>query len=150
MVADPCFVAPVDGDYHLKSLGWRWDVTREEWTFDRETSRCIDAGNPGSPLGAEPLSVPADPNNEYGQNLRINMGAYGGTAEASMPPHGWALAADLNNDGIVNFCDLACGGPDWLKTAPQLPCDINRTGAAGPPDLDLLADDWLKKTTWRD
>jgi len=150
MVADPCFVAPADGDYHLKSLGWRWDATGEEWTFDRETSRCIDAGNPGSPLGAEPLSVPADPNNDYGHNLRINMGAYGGTAEASMPPYGWALAADLNNDGIVNFCDLACGGPDWLKTAPQLPCDINRTGAVGPPDLALLADDWLRKTTWED
>ena len=135
IVADPCFVAPAEGDYHLKSLGWRWDAEREEWTFDRVTSLCIDAGNPGSPLGAEPLSVPA---------------AYGGAAEASMPPYGWALAADLNNDGIVNFCDLACGGPDWLKTAPQLPCDINRTGAAGPPDLDLLADDWLRKTTWGD
>jgi len=57
--ADPCFVRPgywedddswVHGDYHLKSLGWRWDTVYEEWTFDRVTSRCIDAGNPGSPL----------------------------------------------------------------------------------------------------
>jgi len=68
--ADPCFVRPgywedddswVDGDYHLKSFAWRWDAAREEWTFDRVTSRCIDAGNPGSPLLDEPLSVPDDP-----------------------------------------------------------------------------------------
>ena len=59
------------------------------WTYDNITSRCIDAGDPASPLGDEPMSVPRDPNNEYGINLRINMGAYGGTAQASIPPHDW-------------------------------------------------------------
>ncbi|MCJ7729963.1 MAG: right-handed parallel beta-helix repeat-containing protein, partial [Sedimentisphaerales bacterium] len=64
--ADPCFVSagywanpndpniPADpnnanaiwiqGDYHLKSQGWRWNSQRREWDFDRITSRAIDAG----------------------------------------------------------------------------------------------------------
>jgi predicted outer membrane repeat protein len=158
ITADPCFAAPghwddddpwVNGDYHLKSFGWRWDPARAQWTFDRVTSRCIDAGNPGSPLGAELLFVPEDPNNEWGENLRINMGAYGGTAQASIPPYDWALLADLNNDGAVDWLDFVCTGCDWLKTAPYQPCDLNRNGDVNPADLDLFADDWLKTTIWR-
>jgi len=146
---DPCFVDPEGDDYHLKSTGWRWDRRYEEWTFDRVTSRCIDAGNPGSPLLDEPLSVPDDPNNEYAENIRINMGAYGGTAEASLPPIGWSLLADINNDGIVNFCDFACAGADWNVNAPHTPGDLDRNKGIAPPDLSLLADDWLTETSWR-
>jgi len=156
--ADPCFLAPghwdndlwVNGDYHLKSLGWRWDAARAQWTFDRVTSRCIDAGNPGSPLADEPLTIPDDPNNDWGCNLRIDMGAYGGTAEASIPPYDWAILADLNNDGAVDWLDFVCTGSDWLKTAPNQPCDLNRNGDVNPADLDLFADDWLKTTIWRE
>ncbi|MHC4361042.1 MAG: right-handed parallel beta-helix repeat-containing protein, partial [Planctomycetota bacterium] len=108
-VIDPCispyrknrFWADTDNDYHLKSEGWSWDIKRNRWTYDDVTSRCIDAGNPGCPLGNEPMSVPDDPNNIWGENIRINMGAYGGTAEASIPPYDWTLLADLTNDGIV-------------------------------------------------
>jgi parallel beta-helix repeat protein len=88
---DPLFVDPVNGDYHLKSEGWRWNTSSGSWTWDDVTSRCIDAGDPDLPLGDEPMSVPRDPTNEYGANRRINMGAYGGTAQASMPPLGWVL-----------------------------------------------------------
>ena len=42
-----------------------------------------------------------------GTNLRINMEAYGGTAEASMPPYDWALLSDITNDGTVDFVDFA-------------------------------------------
>jgi len=155
--ADPCFVRPayydnggswIDGDYHLKSFGWRWNTVHEEWTFDRVTSRCIDAGNPGSPLLDEPLTIPDDPDNDYAQNLRINMGAYGGTAQASMPPYDWALLADINNDGVVDFCDLAYVGMDWGLGEAQQPGDFDRNSGVGPTDLDLLADDWLKSTLW--
>jgi hypothetical protein len=63
----------VDGDYHLKSRAGRWDWVSGSWVTDDVTSPCIDAGDRGVPVGDEP-----QPNGG-----RINMGAYGGTAEAS-------------------------------------------------------------------
>jgi hypothetical protein len=64
----------VEGDYHLKSQGGRWDPKSQTWVKDDVTSPCIDTGDPNSPTGDEP-----EPNGG-----RINMGAYGGTPEASM------------------------------------------------------------------
>jgi hypothetical protein len=60
-------------DYHLKSQAGRWDPVGKSWVIDDVTSPCIDAGDPNRPVGDEP-----EPNGG-----RINMGAYGGTAEAS-------------------------------------------------------------------
>jgi L-ascorbate metabolism protein UlaG (beta-lactamase superfamily) len=68
----------IDGDYHLKSEAGRWDPVSESWIVDDVTSPCIDAGDPNSPVGDEP-----EPNGGI-----INMGAYGGTAEASKSPGG--------------------------------------------------------------
>lgn len=92
---NPLFVDAANGDYHLKSQGWRWNESNESWTWDEITSPCIDAGDPCSPLGDEPMSIPRDPNNLFGINKVINMGAYGGTPQASMPPLGWI---PLNTD----------------------------------------------------
>ncbi len=72
----------VDGDYHLKSQAGRWDPVSESWVIDDVTSPCIDAGDPNSPVGDEP-----EPNGG-----RINMGAYGGTAEASKSYSPWWFA----------------------------------------------------------
>ncbi len=146
--ADPCFVDADANDYHLKSEGWRWDVRRKVWTWDDVTSRCIDAGNPGSPLGDELLFVPDDPENIWGQNLRIHMGAIGGTAEASIPPYDWALLADLTNDGLVDLVDFAYQAADWLNSADQQPGDLNRDSLVDVFDLALLVEDWLEQTTW--
>jgi hypothetical protein len=112
------------------------------------TSRCIDAGSPGYSLGAEPLAVPADPINEYTINLRVNMGAYGGTAEASMAPLDWAVLSDVNNDGISNLPDFAYMAASWLTSGNNLPCDFNRDKDVDIDDLVLLAEDFLKQTTW--
>jgi len=148
--ADPCFVDPNNGDYHLKSEGWRWDVQRKVWTWDDVTSRCIDAGNPGTPLGEELLSVPYDPNNDWGQNLRINMGAYGGTAEASMPPYDWTLLADLTNDGIVDLVDFGHLAKNWLISSSELPGDLDKNGTVDILDFALLAQDWFEDTSWHE
>jgi len=145
---DPCFADPCDGDFHLKSQGWRWDKGRQVWTWDDVTSRCIDAGNSGSPLSDELLTIPSDPTNEYGQNIRINMGAYGGTAQASMPPYDWALLADLTNDGIVNLIDFATQADDWLQSDTAQFGDLDRDGTVSFTDLLLTAQDWLKQTIW--
>ena len=64
----------VEGDYHLQSQAGRWDPVSRTWVQDAATSLCIDAGNPDSDWTAE-----LQPNGG-----RINMGAYGGTPEASM------------------------------------------------------------------
>ena len=66
----------IEGDYHLKSEAGRWDPNSQSWVLDNVTSPCIDAGDPNMPVGDEP-----DPNGG-----RINISAYGGTAEASKSP----------------------------------------------------------------
>jgi internalin A len=89
MSLDPLFVLPghwedpaepnalwIPGDYHLMSTVGRWDPTSQSWVIDAVTSLCIDAGDPNSTVGDEP-----SPNGG-----RINMGAFGGTAEASKSP----------------------------------------------------------------
>jgi hypothetical protein len=141
---DPLFVDPENGDYHLKSAGWRWDIELQRWHYDEITSPCIDAGNPGSPLDGELLDMPEGPSNLWGTNLRINMGCYGGTAEASIPPHGWSLLADMNNDGLVNSMDFAVQARSWMKTESWQPGDLDRNGIVNTADLALLTEDWLK------
>ncbi len=74
---DPLFANPSNDDYHLKSQAGRWNPntqTCQTWVIDDITSPCIDAGDPGTPIGLEPL-----PNGGI-----INMGAFGGTPQASI------------------------------------------------------------------
>lgn len=80
---DPLFADPENGDFHLRSEGGRWDADRGRWVHDVATSPCIDAGDPEWPLGAEPLTAPNAPAGTPATNTRINLGVYGGTAEAS-------------------------------------------------------------------
>lgn len=75
----------VAGDYHLKSQGWRWSSKAAAWVSDEVTSPCIDAGDPASALVGELLTSPINPAVAV-VNTRIDMGAYGGTAEASLAP----------------------------------------------------------------
>jgi len=79
---DPYSIVWIHGDYHLKSEAGRWssassvrlDPNSDSWMLDDVTSPCIDRGDPNSSVGDEPM-----PNGGI-----INMGAYGGTREASM------------------------------------------------------------------
>jgi Peptidase C10 family/Spi protease inhibitor/Carboxypeptidase regulatory-like domain/Disaggregatase related/Right handed beta helix region len=73
MDADPYFADPSRYDYHLKSQVGRYDPVSRGWVLDTVTSPCIDAGDTATPIGVEPL-----PNGGV-----VNMGAYGGTTEAS-------------------------------------------------------------------
>ena len=80
MNADPYFADPSRHDYHLKSQSGRWDPSSQSWIHDTVTSPCIDAGDTSTPIGLEPL-----PNGGI-----VNMGTYGGTAEASKSHFGSA------------------------------------------------------------
>ena len=70
---DPMFAGTANGDYHLMSQSGRWDPTNQSWIQDSVSSPCIDAGDPNGDFSLEP-----EPNGSI-----INMGAYGGTAQAS-------------------------------------------------------------------
>lgn len=74
--SDPLFADAGNDDYHLKSQAGRWNPDTNEWVTDGSTSPCIDAGDPNSDWTAE----------LWPHGKRINMGAYGGTPEASMSP----------------------------------------------------------------
>jgi hypothetical protein len=111
--ADPCFAQwgnwQVPGDYHLKSQAGRWDPNTQNWVRDRVTSICIDAGDPNTSIGWEPF-----PNGG-----RINMGASGGTREASKSYFGRPvcrkpIAGDINGDCRVDFKDVAILALHWL------------------------------------
>jgi len=147
MDTDPRFAELNRGNYHLRSEAWRWDTHRRAWTWDDVTSLCIDAGNPGSPLAGEPLAIPVDPTSKWGQNLRINMGAYGGTLEASIAPDNWVLLADLTNDGILDVTDFAIFSQGWSSREPGEPGDVNRNMRVDYIDLSLLASDWLARAS---
>jgi len=124
---DPCFVDPghwdpngtpadanddfwVNGDYHLKSQAGRWDPNTHSWVLDNVTSPCIDAGDWMTPIGLEPF-----PNGG-----RVNMGAYGGTEQASKsyfgkPPCQTIIAGDINGDCIVDLKDFSIMALHWLE-----------------------------------
>jgi parallel beta-helix repeat protein len=132
---DPCFADPNSGDYHLKSEAGRWDANEGRWAKDDVTSPCIDAGDPNSDWTAE----------LWPHGKRVNMGAFGGTPQASMSLSTAGNVADINDDDAVNGRDLRIFMDMWLIQAMLLAEDINRDGAVNLPDLALLAEQWL----WR-
>jgi predicted outer membrane repeat protein len=134
--ADPCFADANNGDYHLKSQAGRWDPNSQSWVLDDVTSPCIDAGNPGCPLGDEPN----DPN-----NVRINMGAYGGMDEASKSPAYWRSIADITNDWIVDSNDLKVFVSYWLQTGVCIPSDFDRSRYVDFNDFAILGGQWRQK-----
>lgn len=145
---------PAGSDYHLKSKGYRWHVHTEQWVWDSVNSRCIDAGMPGMSLGDELLAVEEDPDNALSGNLRINMGAYGGTAQASLGHYSrtttWSRLCDATNDGIVDFSDFTVLAEDFglENTGATFPADFDRDGKVGLSDIVKFAQDWLEATTW--
>ncbi len=101
--ADPMFVDAAGGDYHLGPI-----------------SPCIDAGDPVSDYSNEPL-----PNGG-----RINMGAYGNTAEATCTP------GDIDGDGEITLDDLVLVYDGLGTDDPAL--DINGDGLVTFADLRIV------------
>jgi len=125
---------PLLGDYwHLQSMAGRWDPDTKTWVTDAVHSPCIDAGDPLSGYSNEPA-----PNGG-----RVNMGAFGNTAEASKslpaPTLEWAGSTGYEADGVdpdagdanseftfkVEYTDLAGRLPQRAR------CLIQRLDADG-------------------
>lgn len=122
----------VDGDYHVKSQTGRWDPAEKAWMLDTVTSYCIDAGNPSADWSAELWP--------HGQ--RINLGAYGGTPQASMSPSDLGDAADLDHDLQVGPSDLGLLGDKWPLVEDLLAADLDRDGRVNGIDFALLGRSW--------
>jgi cathepsin L len=115
---DPLFADPLMHDYHLKSASGHWNPETSEWILDDgdnfdagddENSPCIDAGDPALPVGMEMQC----------NGNRINIGADGGTEQASRSPAEkccmQCIEGDFNCDCIINMEDLMRLAASWLQ-----------------------------------
>lgn len=192
IAADPYFVDPSNGDYHLKSQAGRWypskyaalDPTGDNfidlsdfsalasswqkqglalpadlnnsgtvdmsdlavllnnylmsylpqgWVTDNFTSPCIDAGDPATDWTAE----------LWPHGKRINMGAFGGTPQASMSLSVAGNIADLNNDDSANLRDFSIFGTKWQEENILLTEDLSRDGIVNIEDLVIFCNNWM-------
>jgi hypothetical protein len=135
---DPLFADANNGDYHIKSQYGRWDAAARRWVYDAVTSSCIDAGDPTSDWTAE----------LWPHGGRINIGAYGGTPEASMSASTTGSVADLHVDSVVDLLDYAMMASQWAvdNVGYRYPIrsDMNRDGVVDMMDVSLLAEHWLE------
>jgi hypothetical protein len=127
----------LDGDYHLRSQAGRWDVRDGRWVADSETSYCIDAGKASSNWAQE----------LWPHGKRINLGAYGGTAEASMSRSDVGRPADLDHDEKVAARDLVRFSQSWLTAQNPAAADLDRRGAVDFNDFAILAMEWRTGST---
>ena len=130
---DPAFADQPAGDFHLMSKAGRWDPSRKQWVLDEVHSQAIDLGNPKSGIGDE----------QWPDGNRRNLGAYGGTAEASKSETNFWVRALTQNDGgvmtgtvtlrwaanqfgnwgdkLVHLYYSTNGGANWTRFAANVP-----------------------------
>ena len=130
---DPAFADQTTGDFHLMSKAGRWDPSRKQWVVDATHSQAIDLGNPKSGIGDE----------QWPDGNRRNLGAYGGTAEASLSETNFWVRALTQNDGgvmtgtvtlrwaanqfgnwgdkLVHLFYSTNGGANWTRFATNVP-----------------------------
>ena len=107
---EPGFQNEAQGDFHLNSKTGRWQDG--EWKVDGEHSAAIDLGNPSLGSGNELM-----PN-----GYRRNLGAYGGTPQASKSlTNRWVTALTANDGGVIKGGNVvlcwAAGGISGDETA---------------------------------
>jgi hypothetical protein len=151
-IVNPLFADVANGDFHLKSQYGRWQPGQAilnnngtpsdpnddfwetvQWVIDSVTSPCIDAGDPASAWQDE----------LWPNGGRINMGAYGGTSQASMSGNTIGNIADLDHDNNVDMTDFALFSEDWLTAENLLDIDLDRNGVVDLADFADFAAQWL-------
>ena len=134
ITANPEFMDPDAGDHHLKSQAGRWDANNRTWVEDGTTSPCIDAGDPASNWTAE----------LWPHGKRTNMGAFGGTAEASMSIDSEkGNAADVDCDGSVGLLDFGRLAGMWMIEEVLLAEDLDHNGVVDFSDLLRMGQEWM-------
>lgn len=134
--ADPCFANPVNRDYHLKSEAGRWDPVNKLWITDAATSLCIDLGYDGFYPGLDYTSE------LWPHGKSINIGAYGGTPQASMSLSDAGNIADLDDDDDVDYADVGVFVDEWLSQEALLSEDLDRNGIVDFNDFAIFSDNW--------
>jgi hypothetical protein len=124
---------PDTWDFRLQSQFGRWDNNTNQWITGPDTSQCIDAG---------------DPNSNWTQELwphggKINIGAYGGTPQASMSNSQLGNIADLDHNDMVSTSDLTMLAGSWLTQQLLMPQDLDRNGWVNLADLAIFSKNWL-------
>ena len=130
---NPLFSSLRDSDYHLCSQNGRWDLNTLTWVQDDVTNPCIDTGDSNSDWTAE----------LWPHGKRINMGAYGGTAEASMSTSLVGNISDLDLNDVVNLLDFGIFAKHWLNNKPFSRTDFDRDMDIDILDLKILVENWL-------
>ena len=122
------------GDYHLQSAAGRWDPNQTIWVTDVNTSACIDTGDPNSDWTKE----------LWPHGKQINIGAYGGTPEASMSLSTIGNIANLDNDpcDIVDLNDFALFVDKWCYQEHLLAEDLDRNGQVDFNDFAIFGEQY--------
>ncbi len=96
-------------------------------------SKCIDAGDPNFSAG-DMTDYDGEPR-KMGQFVDIG-------ADEVTP-------VDLNNDGIVDYFELAVLTDEWLRNGSQLQADFHKDNVVDLLDYVELANQWFWKGRWR-
>lgn len=113
---DPRFADPSQGDFHLASKVGRFAAG--QWVQDDADSPGIDAGDPALDAGAEPA-----PNGG-----RVNMGAFGGTPQASKSGKPGGSPSDAPP---ATSASAGGEGPGLLGSTPPPPPTAAAKGSNG-------------------
>jgi hypothetical protein len=141
LAVDPQF-SGVAGDYHEKSTGGRYQIVTGTFVLDATTGGAIDKADPAAFYTPE-LSW---------NGCRANMGAFGGTAEASK---GAAVYLDSDGDGYGNAAFPAVTCP-LVGSYVADSSDCNDASSAIHPGATELAADGVDQNCdgaelcWRD
>lgn len=130
---NPQFADPVNTDYHVKSTYGRWVASSQSWIFDMIHSPCIDGGDPYDMDWKKEL---------WPHGKCVNMGAYGGTPQASKSDWLAGNAADINRDDLVDLTDLVLLAGKWLQNILLCPEDVNFDGKINLEDFAILGQNW--------